>query len=408
MRDGSSMVLRAVLISTFPPLREGIATYSSSLAKALIKYGKIQLVVLSSENYVGEKSPDITVRKAWKQNSFWYPFSILKEVAKTKIDLVHIQHEYALYGSPLYSGLFYILPFILKLMRKKVVVTMHSVILESSLNTEFFREHSAGKNLVILKKLLVVGVTMFIGYLSDCIIVHKRIAKRELSTKYGFNPKKIYVIPHGVESCCTVVDPTFSKAKMNIRGPTLFCFGFLRPDRGIEYAIRALKIVIRKHPNVKLIIVGHAHMFSIYEGIAYVDKLKDTIEELGLSGKVVFINRYIPEKELPFYFSLADIFVLPYTEKGIIGASGVISKILCYGKPIVFTRAYRFGELWNLASMPVVEPGNTESLANALIQLLESPSLQKKVGEELKEIAFKESWDNVASKTLSLYRMVLG
>jgi glycosyltransferase involved in cell wall biosynthesis len=244
--------------------------------------------------------------------------------------------------------------------------------------------------------------------LSDCVIVHKRIAKIELSTKYGFNPKKIYVIPHGVESCYTVVDPTFSKAKMNIRGPTLFCFGFLRPDRGIEYAIRALKIVIRKHPNVKLIIVGRAHLFSIYEGIAYVDKLKDTIEELGLGGNVVFINRHIPEKELPFYFSLADIFVLPYTEKGIIGASGVISKILCYGKPIVFTRLYRFGELWNLASMPVVEPGNTESLANALIQLLESPSLQKKVGEELKEIAFKESWDNVASKTLSLYRMVLG
>jgi glycosyltransferase involved in cell wall biosynthesis len=405
--EGSLMTLRTVLVSTFPPLREGIAIYSFSLAEALTKHDEVQLTVLSTLEYSGRKPTNFKVVKTWKQNSPEYPFSISKEVARTKANLIHVQHEYALYGSPLYSGLFPILLLIIKLMRKKLVVTMHSIILESSLSPDFFGKYGAGKNLVKLKKLLVIGVTKLIGHFSDAIIVHQRLAKRELSTRYGIDPSKIHVIPHGVESCSTIMDPIRSKAKLNIQGPTIFCFGFLRRGRGIEYAIKALKIVAEKHSNVKLIIAGGAHQFSMFEGIGYVDKLKNTIRELNLSKNVVFINRYIHEKELPFYFSLADMFVLPYAEEGIIGASGVMSKILCYGKPIVFTKVYRFSELWNLDSMLVVEPESVKSLSNALLQLLDSPSLQKRVGMELRKIAFKESWDNVARKTLSLYRKIL-
>jgi glycosyltransferase involved in cell wall biosynthesis len=401
------MGFKIAFVSTFPPQKEGIASYSLSLVKALMSHSEIHVIILSSMNHDEKDCPNISAMKVWTRNSVKYPFSISKEIAKLKVSLVHIQHEYALYGSPFYGGLFPILLLILKLMRKKVIVTMHSVVLRSSLNSEFFGRYNAGKRLATLKKIFVIGITKFIGYLSDNIIVHQEIAKGELSTQYGVNSSKIHVIPHGIESCGKVLDTAYAKKKLNIQGRIAFYFGFLRPDRGIEYALEAMKVVIKKHPDVKLVIAGEAHMFSFFEGEAYVNRLKNLTSELGLSENVIFINRYIPEQELPLYFSSADLFVLPYTEGGIIGASGVMSKILHFGKPIIFTRVCRFSELWNLDSMPIAEPKNSGSLANVIMRLLERAPLRERVGKELRELAIKESWDNVASKTLSLYRETL-
>ena len=55
----------------------------------------------------------------------------------------------------------------------------------------------------------------------------------------------------------------------------------------------------------------------------------------------------------------------------------------------------------------MAEPENSGSLADVITQLLESPSLRERVGKEMRDLAVKESWDNVASKTLSLYRETL-
>jgi glycosyltransferase involved in cell wall biosynthesis len=400
------MEFEIAFVSTFPPQKEGIASYSLSLVKALVSHSEIHAIVLSCMNY-DEDCPNISAMKVWTRNSVKYPFSISKKIAKLKVSLVHVQHEYALYGSPFYGGLFPILLLILKLMRKKVIVTMHSVVLRSSLSSAFFGRYGAGRGLATFKRIFVIGVTKSIGYLSDNIIVHQETAKGELSTQYGVKSSKIHVIPHGVESYGKVLDTAYAKKKLNIQGRVVFYFGFLRPDRGVEYALDAMKVVIKKHPDVKLIIAGEAHPFSFFEGEAYVNRLKNLTKELDLSENVIFINRYIPEQELPLYFSSADLFVLPYTEAGIIGASGVMSKILYFGKPLIFTRVYRFSDLWNLDGMPVAEPENSGSLANAILGILESPSLRERVGKELKELAIEGSWDNVANKTISLYRETL-
>jgi len=401
------MGFKVAFVSTFPPQKEGIASYSLSLVKALVSHSGIRVIVLACTSYNEEDCLNISAMKVWRRNSVKYPFSISKGIAKLKSGLVHIQYEYLLYGSPFYSGLFPLLLLILKLMGKKVIVTMHSVVLKSSLNDEFFRRYNAGGSLATLKKIFVIGLTKFIAYLSDKIIVHQEIAKSELSNQYGINSLKIHVIPHGIESYGQVLDSGVAKKKLGMQGRIVFYFGFLRPDRGIEYAIDAMKIVVEKHPDVKLVIAGGAHLFSFYDGEDYFNKLRTLAKELGLSENVIFINRYIPEQELPLYFSSADLFVLPYTEKGIIGASGVMSKILRFGKPLIFTRIYRFIDLWKLDGMPIAEPEDSGSLANAILQILGSPSLRERVGKELRELAIEESWDFVADKTLSLYRETL-
>jgi glycosyltransferase involved in cell wall biosynthesis len=401
------MAFEIALVSTFPPLKEGIAIYSLSLANALVKRNGIHITVLSSMSCDEKNSPNISVIKAWTRNSVKYPFSISRKVAELKVNVVHIQHEYALYGSPFCSALFPVLLLILKLTRKKVIVTMHSVILRSSLSSEFFRKYDAGKSFATFKKLFVVGVTKLIGCLSDNIIVHQEIAKRELSSQYSINPSKVHVIPHGVESYDRILDAAYAKKKLNIHGPMVLCFGFLKRGKGIEYVIEALEIVIKKHPDIKLIIAGGAHLFSIFESAPYADRLKNLTKQRGLNKNVIYIDHYIPEQELPLYFSSADIFVLPYTEERILSASGVMSKILYYGKPIIFTRVYRFSELWNLELMPMAEPENSRSLADVITRLLESPSLRERVGKKMRDLAVKESWDNVASETLSLYRETL-
>lgn len=392
---------KVAFVSTFPPTREGIAKYSFSLVNALNDLDKIQIIVLSNRRYP-ENNSNLYVLKAWTRNSIRYILSIPWMAAKLKVNLVHIQHEYLLYGKPFYSGLFPFILFFLRLLRKKIVITMHSVILREYLTANFFETYSAGRKMLLPKRLSTLCVTKFMGLLAHAIIVHYETAKKELAINCKINPSKIYVIPHGVEIIDAKLDSNSAKKKLGFQGTILFYFGLIRLGRGLEYAVKALGIIIKEFPDVKLIIAGRPHPFSTFKASDYIHDLKHLVEKSNLEKNVIFISRYIPEHELSEFLSAADIFVLPYTENGIIGASGVLSKILGYGKPIVITKVYRFSDFWNTKSLLLVKPNDAGSLAYAVIKLIKQP-FAKANCKSLSKLAKESSWSNVAKKTLSLY-----
>jgi glycosyltransferase involved in cell wall biosynthesis len=54
-----------------------------------------------------------------------------------------------------------------------------------------------------------------------------------------------------------------------------------------------------------------------------------------------------------------------------------------------------------------VEPGNVESLAQALTRLLVDDALRTRMGKALQELASgKLSWDSIAKETVKLYEML--
>jgi glycosyltransferase involved in cell wall biosynthesis len=78
---------------------------------------------------------------------------------------------------------------------------------------------------------------------------------------------------------------------------------------------------------------------------------------------------------------------------------------LAFGKPIVASRVGGFAEtLQDGVHGFLVEPGNVESLAQALTRLLVDNKLRAQMGRAVQELASgKFSWDSIAKETTSVY-----
>ena len=71
-------------------------------------------------------------------------------------------------------------------------------------------------------------------------------------------------------------------------------FGLLSPNKGIEYALRALPDIIREYPNIVYIVLGQTHPNLLRdEGEAYRLSLQRLAKDLGVQKHVVFFNRFV-------------------------------------------------------------------------------------------------------------------
>ena len=70
---------------------------------------------------------------------------------------------------------------------------------------------------------------------------------------------KIDLIPHGIPDM-PFVDPNYFKDEFGVAGKqVLLTFGLLSPNKGIEYALRALPDILAEFPNVVYIVLGQTH-----------------------------------------------------------------------------------------------------------------------------------------------------
>ncbi len=296
--------------------------------------------------------------------------------------------------------------FFLYLARKKVVVTMHSVIPVKSLTPEFFEVYSVGRSMSLVKKLCTIGVTKLIGIMAALVVVHKSAAKRELVENYGLEAGKVAIVSHGVELAGKDLDPEACKRDIGLDGgPLVTFFGFVRPGKRIEDAIQALPTVLQKNPSVRLVIAGGCHNYLTPEGQGYFRKLELLTDQLQLRDSVVFTKRFLGEEELPRWLAASDIFLLPYGSD-IISSSGVLATVAEYGKPIIVTDIPHFSEVKEEGLGLMIQEGDEESFAFAVNLLLSDAGLRRELGLRLLKWAERNSWTRTAHMTMDIYRAV--
>ncbi len=144
------------------------------------------------------------------------------------------------------------------------------------------------------------------------------------------------------------------KKKFDIKGKMLLYVGRISPHKGIHLLIKAFKIVNEKFPDAKLVIVGK-HTFDDYS-----KKLK------ALANENVIFAGFVPDGELPYYYKAADLYTTATLWEGFdipaVEAQAAGKKVVAF----------------NIGSHPevikdgtLVEPGNVEKFADAVLRLLE-------------------------------------
>ena len=161
-------------------------------------------------------------------------------------------------------------------------------------------------------------------------------------------------------------------------------FGGIRPNKGLEILLKALKTIKSHDGRVLLVIAGGLlGRFSF-------DSYSDMIRKGDLSEHVRTFIHFIPEEDVDYFFAASDLIILPYLKFE--AQSGVLLRAYTHKKPVVASNVGAMGELVSSDNTGLaVEPGAVEPLAQAIINALDdldtfrshySPELENKYGWE--------------------------
>jgi glycosyltransferase involved in cell wall biosynthesis len=194
-------------------------------------------------------------------------------------------------------------------------------------------------------------------------------------------------------------------------------FGFLNESKGAETLIRTVARLAHEGQPIKLLMVGGKVGSSDPSNLAYVERIDQLIDMLGIADHVLSTG-YIPATEVSANLLAADICVLPYRD-GVSLRRGTFMAAIAHGLPVVSTRypvakkhipnpAERWhpAELKGGSNILLVPPDDEEVLADAIARLIASPRLRQHLGEEAKALSARFSWPQIAQQTLELFREI--
>ena len=354
----------------------------------------LTLYVRKNEPYIG----NLKAEKVW--SSYLYPFQIFKKVTMDKPQVVHIQHEFNMFGS-LYTILVSpILYLLLKLTGVKIVSTVHTVIRPWEVNQQYVTEMISEKSRFFALPIKVLTILIYQPLrLSNSIIVHLPSQKEVLCKHYKIKENKIVVLPHGVDDPIQNVNEKVAmkwQDRLNHRKIVLY-FGFIHPRKGIEYLVEAFRKFSIGEDDWVLLVAG-----GISKGHAkYLDKLKMIVNSGDLNSKVVFTG-FLPVEDVHALYNLSEFIVLPYTH--VVGNSAPASLAMQHGTPIIASDLSPFCEdLENGKEAILCPPRNPDAIVKAMSLLTNNPSLKNDISNNLRSKASKRSWAIIASAIYELY-----
>jgi glycosyltransferase involved in cell wall biosynthesis len=167
-------------------------------------------------------------------------------------------------------------------------------------------------------------------------------------------------------------------------------FGLIRKYKGLDLLIEAFSL-LKANSHNKLLIAG-----EFYE-----DKQPyfDLISKYKLEEQIMLLNQFIPNDDVKYYFSAADIVALPYRSAT---QSGVTQVSFHFEVPTLVTNVGGLGEIipHNVAGY-VVEP-NPQAIATSLEDYFENKK-EHTFTEGMKQEKQKYEWSIFVNEIIALY-----
>jgi glycosyltransferase involved in cell wall biosynthesis len=370
------IIVRTAFVSTYPPRRCGIATFSHDLAAAA---GGSEIAALITPER-GSPYP-LEVHHRIRQDE---PTDYLRTALELRrcVDVVSIQHEYGIWGGDDGSS---VIDFV-DALQVPAVATLHTILREPT-----------DRQRAILRE-LVDRV--------EATVVMSTSAADLLASAYQVDPRRVEIIPHGVPEL-PLVDPETIKPGLGVDGHrVILSFGLLGPGKGYELALDALPAVVAKHPTALYVVVGATHPDLVRrDGEAYRESLVARAKARGVAAHVRFVDRFVGRVELTRWLEAADVFVTPYPNLDQI-VSGTLSYAMGAGRPVVSTPYTYARELLADGRGILVEPGSPTHLAEALDRVLSDDALRADIGARAHAYARRMIWSEVGVRYRRLFDRV--
>lgn len=300
-----------------------------------------------------------------------------------RAEVIHIQHEFFMFDRLVgVSALLYYpyLWFWCRLLGRRLVTTIHSTYNVDDLPNALphFAKYRA---LFPLCRLYLKLHLKLVVALSDRIVLLSKIGavnlRRSISERQF--ERKVVRVHLGNYRANFRMQSHGLLAKQHGITPAekLFTlFGFAWPNKGYEYGIQALEVLVnqRGRRDVRLVVVsgeaGKASFPGGGQGESYIGYLKRLTRELRLEDRVIFTG-YLANDDplLEEVFADTFCFLFPYLNRNF--PSGAISTVLATRKPILVSRIPCFDEYERLLAF---EEKNPVALADQMAKLMDEPA----------------------------------
>jgi glycosyltransferase involved in cell wall biosynthesis len=359
-------------VSTFPPTRCGLATFTASLARALA--GNSRFGVVACVDEPGETHGAREVLAEWVRGSR----RSLDEAARVldRFDAVIVQHEFGLFGGTDGED---ILELVARL-EVPVIVVLHTVLEGPSRNQRRIVESLAAR--------------------ADHIVVQSAVARDWLLAAHEIDASRVAVIQHGAPA-------NFAPEPLRHepgRRPVVLTWGLLGPGKGIEFAIDALAELRDLDPAPRYVVLGQTHPNIVrHSGETYRESLQSRAAERRVEHLIEFDGRYRDTAEILAEIRKADVVLLPYLSRNQV-VSGVLVEAIASAKPVVSTAFPHAVELLSEGSGIVVPHEDAGAIATALRTFLTDRAAATTAAAVARVQAAELMWENVGIRYGELTR----
>ncbi len=371
--------MKVAYVSTYLPQQCGIATYTDYLIHGLQKVSRGLEIKVVAEKYaapVNQKRFEVV--PCWDRNGD-YVEPIISNTQDA--DLVHIQHEYAIYG---FDDR---LPTLLdRLSAKRTIITIHCIRPGQFCERGEVDERFAKR----------------IAELADEVIVH-RDSQKAILRRLGIPAKKIHIIPHG--TVLSNVDKEISRKRLKLpeKGKIITAFGFVNTFKGLDVSLEVLREIRKEVEDAYLFIAGEVPPTAPKKARDYVKKLRKQIKELDLTENVIFRNKFFPNEEIPYIFGASDIALFTHYHEDR-SVSGSIHLAIGAKKPVIAYRIPKFEVLKNICDELLILPNNASGIAKTAVRIFEDKEFERYILERTERYRRATSWPVTVRKHLKLYK----
>jgi polysaccharide biosynthesis protein PslF len=370
-----------LLLGTYPPRECGIATFTADVKAAFDGAFASRTDVIAIDEPGGEsrRYPNEVVARLREQDRYSYR-EVARYIDRHPAPLLNIQHEYGLFGGERGEWLVDLLDAV----NKPVVMTLHTVLPEPDD--------------------VMLRVTRELCARSARVVSLSATGRDLLERVYGVDPNVLRVIHHGVPDV-PLVPTDVAKATFGIGQRTVIStFGLINRGKGLEYAIDAMRDVVRAHPEVLYLILGETHpVVRRKEGESYRESLQEMVRSYGLQYNVQLVDKYLDFDELVSYLQATDIYLTPYLNPVQI-VSGTLAYAIGCGKAIVSTPYLYAQELLAYGRGFLCEFRDARSISENVNALLDDPSLRHATERRAYRFGRQMTWPHVAREYGRVFR----
>ncbi len=356
----------------------GIEKFNRIFMKALSEVSEQNNMFFNSyslyDNYVNENYIEAKSFLGFNGNKILF---LLKSLFKsTKLDLVILSHiNLSIIG--LLIRLFFI--------KSKIILIAHGI--------------EVWNNLSIEKKLLLKHC--------DLILSVSNFTKKQLLANSNLNPDKIIVFPNTIDPLSSFNPEKFKNnvllKRFGIKTDTKILLTISRLSskeqyKGYDRVIECLPKVLSVFPDLKYIVVGRA-------GEQELLRINSLINVLDLNSKVILAG-FVSDEDIPDYYNLADIFVMPSKGEGF---GIVFLESLASGTPVIAgNKDGSIDPLLNGELGFLVDPDDINKLSEVVIKILKREVNQDLINPKyLSSRVYKEfGFEQFKSKLRSVIRKI--